>query len=88
MKIRITNDFKHLCERIYAMERTEKDWAKDTGEDFLFSDSFEGRFDPNSNSFCFTYFAPNLNEYEFRINLNEIKEILDGKITHVEGKKV
>ena len=70
MKIRLTNEFKYLCERIILLNWTEEQWAENSGEDFLHSDKFEGSFDPDSKTFRFIHITSDFEEFEFQLKLS------------------
>jgi hypothetical protein len=87
MKLKITKEFIEICKDILIQNWTEKEWSGHEEDDWFVTNNYEGGFDANENAFCFSYIAPDLEEYWFQIKLNEVMDIVDGKIDKTEARK-
>ena len=87
MNIPVTEELKNICKAIVETNWTESRWAEHESDDWFQSESFEGGFDADENAFCFSYYDADKNEFWLQFTLADVRKILDGKITSVEGRK-
>ena len=85
MIIYLNDEFKTICHEIVAEHKTEEDWKKLWCSDYFQTEHFCGGFDALENAFVFGYYADDGEQYSFLIKLNEIQDVLDGRITEIDA---
>ncbi len=87
MKLRLTNEFKSICEKIVDIDWSAQEWSEHESDDSFVADHYEGGYDAERRAFCFTYVGSGFTEYWFKITLTEVSDILAGTIKTVEARK-
>ena len=86
MDIPIESGLRSICEEIEGKNLQVTHWAEIESDDMFQVGNFVGGFDADEQEFCFSYFAPNKNEYWFQFSLDIAKEISQGKTPVLIGR--
>ena len=78
MHIPIEPALKDICQEIHRKAFELLQWSEIESDDMFQQGNFIGGFDADEQEFCFSYFAPNQNEYWFQFSLETAKEISQG----------
>ena len=84
MKLIANNELLEIFNDILNRKLTLTQWSEIESCDEFQTDNFCGGFDATEMEFCFSYYDKNKTEYWFQKSMNEIKEIISGKVTEFE----
>ena len=86
MKIKLDQEFMEICSKIIKENKNDHQWALIESSDMFQTDHYCGGYDGTENAFCFSYYNLEGKELWFQLTLNQIKQIIDGKIFSIEVK--
>ena len=86
MQLAIDSEFRSICRAIVAENQTEEEWAEAESDDMFQSESYEGGFDADEEAFCFSYYAPDGQEYWFQVTLAEVKAAAAGENPVIDAR--
>ena len=86
MKIYINREILEIFEKIQAEGKTPDEWSEIESDDMFQTKNVVGGYDADEHAFCFSYYDRDRREYWFQLNLEEIGEILQGKVIDIEGR--
>ena len=84
MELTIDSEFRSICQEIVAENQTEEEWAEVESDDMFQSENYVGGFDADEEAFCFSYYAPDGQEYWFQFTLDEAKAVTAGETPVIE----
>jgi hypothetical protein len=85
MIIKLDDKFRSICQEIIGANKTEEEWAEIEASDMFQDEHYCGGFDASNNAFVFGYYADDGKQFSFLLNLNEISEVLSGRMTKVDA---
>lgn len=85
MIIKLSSEFKKICNEIVKENLNESEWKKLWSGDYFQTEHFCGGFDALENAFVFGYYADDGKQYSFLITLSEITDVLSDKITEIDA---
>ena len=86
MNIPIQSELRSICKDIESKNLDLSQWSEIESDDLFQLGDFIGGFDAEEKEFCFSYYAPNKNEYWFQFNHETAKEIALGKMPVLIGR--
>lgn len=86
MQLDVDPEFRSICQEIVAEDQTEEEWAETESDDMFQSESYVGGYDADEEAFCFSYYAPDDQEYWFEVTLAEAKAIAAGENPIIEAR--
>jgi hypothetical protein len=86
MKLRVSQKFVVICQRIVDTDWTESEWAAHEADDWFQTDHFDGGYDATENAFCFSYVRADLCEYWLQLTLPEVHDVLAGRIQELSAR--
>jgi len=87
MKHKFKKEFLSICKEIFKKDLNIGQWALIESSDEFQNDKYCGGFDATENEFTFSYYNENDEEFWFQLSLNNIKDVIEGKITEIETKR-
>ena len=83
----IDKELLGICMQIVNAKKTKVEWASIESDDYFQNEPYEGGFDATEDAFCFSYYAPDDEEYWFQLTLEEIQDISSGNILIIKIRK-
>lgn len=84
MKYEIDEAFVRICKQILAEDNTVEEWYEIQSDDMFQDEKYCGGFESMEDEFTFSLYDENGDEYWFEVTLEEVKDIVGGKLNTVE----
>ena len=84
MRLQIDDEFRAICSRIVADDKTNDEWAKIESSDMFQTENYCGGYDADERAFCFSHYDAYGKERWFQISLQQVAEILQGTLGTVD----
>jgi hypothetical protein len=65
---------------------SEADWAEHESDDWWQTEELCGGYDATESAFCFSYYAPEGDEFWFQFTLAQAAKIANGEITTITAR--
>ncbi len=85
MRVAVTEELRSICRRIIDRQYSEDEWAR-TASDAFQTEHYAGGFDQLEGAFCFSYFAPEHEEFWFQFTLATAKRLANGEDVALEAR--
>ena len=83
MKLKIEKELIVILNNIISESKSKDEWAEIESDDMYQSENYIGGYDADEEAFCFSYYDSKRNEYWFQLTLDEVEQILLGKIDEI-----
>lgn len=84
MTIPVPDDLVQVCHAILRENKTDDEWSEIESDDMFQQGSIHGGYEALEQAFCFSYYAPDGDEFWFQLTLPEIKDVASGQKQLVE----
>ena len=78
MDYQLDDEFRSICRKIVAEEKTEEEWAEIEAADMFQTQKYNGGFDADEAEFCFSAYLAD-GEHWFQVSLKQAQLMADGK---------
>jgi len=85
--LNIDIEFKEILKEIKSENKNLSQWRAIESSDMFQSENYNGGFDATEDKFTFSYYSDKKQEFWFEFSLEELDEILQGKITQIKLRK-
>lgn len=85
MIIDVDEKFIKICKKIKDSGKNLQEWEETGYDDEFYDLPYTGGFDHIENAFCFGYYADNDRQYSIQLTLEEIYNVLQGKIKQLNA---